>query len=54
MTATEKTREKRIHSFDFALAPGTYECRVIIRNLETGRAARGGIRVIIKDGRQLQ
>jgi VWFA-related protein len=54
MTAAEKIWEKSIHSFDFALAPGTYECRVIIRNLETGRAAKGSIRVIIEDGRQPQ
>jgi len=34
---------------DFKLAPGTYECRVIIRNLETGRGAVGGVSVTVVD-----
>jgi VWFA-related protein len=34
---------------DFKLDPGTYECRVIIRNLETGRGAVGGVAVTVEN-----
>jgi VWFA-related protein len=46
-TAAEFPKENVIHQANFRLAPGTYECRVIIRNLETGRGAVGGTSVII-------
>jgi VWFA-related protein len=46
-TAAEFPKENAIHQANFMLAPGTYECRVIIRNLETGRGAVGGTSVII-------
>jgi len=52
MTAAERPIEKRAQSVNFVLAPGTYECRVIVRNLETGRAAVGGVTVIIEKERQ--
>lgn len=47
-TAAEFPKASVIHQADFRLAPGTYECRVIIRNLETGRAAVGGTSVRIE------
>jgi VWFA-related protein len=47
-TAAEFSNKIVIHQADFKLAPGTYECRVIIRNLETGRGAVGGTSVIIE------
>ncbi len=37
------------HEADFKLPPGTYECRVIVRNLETGRGAVGGVSVTVVD-----
>lgn len=54
ITTAEKPKEQRMHSFDFVLASGTYECRVIVRNLETGRAAVGGATVTIEDKPQPQ
>ena len=40
---------RSVHHADFSLAPGTYECRVIIRNLETGIAAVGRTSVTIEN-----
>ena len=37
------------HETNFDLAPGTYECRVIVRNLETGRGAVGGVSVTVEN-----
>lgn len=48
LAAGETPAEKDAPSFDFVLAPGTYECRVIVRNLETGQAAVGGLSVAIE------
>ena len=47
-TAAEFPTESVIHQADFNLPPGKYECRVIIRNLETGRGAVGSASVIIE------
>ncbi|MGB7295810.1 MAG: VWA domain-containing protein [Candidatus Aminicenantales bacterium] len=51
-TTPQKPTAMMTHSFEFTLEPGTYECRVIIRNLETGRGAVGGISVTIENERQ--
>lgn len=47
-TAAEFPKGNIIHQADFKLSPGTYECRVIIRNLETGKGAVGGTSVSTK------
>ena len=47
-TAADRPKEKVAHQADFDLPPGKYECRVIIRNLETGRGAVGSASVIIE------
>jgi len=47
-TAADRPKEKVAHQADFDLPPGKYECRVIIRNLETGRGAVGSTSVIIE------
>jgi len=47
-TAADLAREKVINPVNFYLDPGKYECRVIIRNLETGRGAVGGTSVNIE------
>jgi hypothetical protein len=31
----------------FSLPPGTYQCRFVIRNLETGRAAVGSTTAVV-------
>jgi VWFA-related protein len=46
--AAELVRDKVILPVHFYLEPGKYECRIIIRNLETGRAAVGGTSVLIE------
>jgi len=47
-TEADFSGESAVHQADFKLSPGSYECRVIIRNLETGRGAVGGISVSIE------
>ncbi len=47
-TASDLAREGVINPAHFHLDPGNYECRVIIRNLETGRGAVGGTSVVIE------
>lgn len=49
ITSAELLKERPPHEAHFKLAPGAYECRVIIRNLETGRGAVGGISVEVED-----
>jgi VWFA-related protein len=49
VTSAELLKKKVPHEADFKLAPGTYECRVIIRNLETGRGAVGGLPLMIEN-----
>jgi VWFA-related protein len=46
--AADLIRDKVIRPVHFYLEPGRYACRVIIRNLETGRAAVGGTSVWIE------
>ncbi|MBN2408820.1 MAG: VWA domain-containing protein [Candidatus Aminicenantes bacterium] len=50
-TSAELSKMRAPHDAEFKLAPGTYECRVIIRNLETGRGAVGGLTVTIENER---
>jgi hypothetical protein len=49
LKAAGRPEEKRTHSFDFAVPPGSYECRIILRNLETGKAAVGGVAVSVEE-----
>ncbi len=51
LKAGGRPEEKRTHAFDFAVPPGAYECRIILRNLETGKAAVGGVAVTV-EGRE--
>lgn len=50
-TSAELLKMKAPHEAEFKLAPGAYECRVIIRNMETGRGAVGGLAVTIENER---
>ena len=46
---TSGMKETKVtYQAEFRLAPGTYECRVIIRNLETGSGAVGGSSVSLE------
>jgi VWFA-related protein len=47
-TTADFSEESVVQKADFMLPPGSYECRVIIRNLETGRGAVGGTSVRIE------
>jgi VWFA-related protein len=47
-TAASLPRESLVHTVDFMLPPGAYECRVVVRNLESGRGAVGGTPVRIE------
>jgi VWFA-related protein len=47
-TAAEIDRDDAVRHAHFQMSPGRYECRVIIRNLETGRGAVGGTSVVIE------
>jgi hypothetical protein len=51
-SSAESLKNRVPYKTDFKLAPGTYACRVIIRNLETGRGAVGGISVTVEDGQK--
>ena len=48
ITSAELLKERPPHEAHFKLAPGAYECRVIIRNLETGRGAVGGVSIEVE------
>ncbi|MFZ2053330.1 MAG: VWA domain-containing protein [Candidatus Aminicenantales bacterium] len=52
-SSAEFLKNRITHEADFKLAPGTYECRVIIRNLETGKGAVGGVSVTVENKQQL-
>jgi len=46
-TAADLEGDNAVRPLHFELPPGNYECRIIIRNLETGRGAVGGTSVVM-------
>ncbi len=50
-TSAELMNRTITHEADFRLDPGTYDCRIIIRNLDTGRGAVGGVSVTVMNER---
>ncbi|HUU37015.1 MAG TPA: VWA domain-containing protein [Candidatus Desulfaltia sp.] len=51
-SSAEFLKNRDTYEADFKLAPGIYECRVIIRNLETGSGAVGGVSVAVENGQK--
>ncbi len=51
ITSAELLKERPPHEAHFKVAPGAYECRVIIRNMETGRGAVGGLSATVENGK---
>ena len=47
-TAADLDADNAVRPVHFELPPGNYECRVIIRNLETGRGAVGGTPAVVE------
>jgi VWFA-related protein len=51
-SSPEFLKNRAGYETDFNLVPGRYECRVIIRNLETGKGAVGGVPVTVEKEHQ--
>ncbi|MCJ7487681.1 MAG: VWA domain-containing protein [Candidatus Aminicenantes bacterium] len=43
----ETGKETLFPAFLMPVKPGTYDCRLVVRNLDTGRAARGGVPLVV-------
>jgi VWFA-related protein len=48
-SSPEFLRDRDGYEADFDLRPGRYECRVIVRSLETGKGAVGGVSVTVEN-----